>query len=818
MAGVAKSAVKSSENSFPGIMNINKLLKILSKKDNIILFLFIFLFLAMRLWTLLTGIFMSHEDELYNGTITREILKGLKIPLFDYHSEPYAGGTLVVGILAVPFFFIFGNSYFSLKLVALTLSLGSLIICFILLKKHFSLKVATIASLLFIFPPSLYADSSLITLGNHCESIFFILLTTFLFFEIFFKGKDDSLGDKKISYFLIFLFGLVSGFSLYFAYIYLYTLLTCFSLWFVFDRKFFLKKYFLIYCLSFLAGFIPWLYYNITHSFQGIRVMAERYVGGTEKKIPLLVKAGKYFLFDIPYILNFHHIKISRIATVRYLFSLLLLISFLYVIWKSRKSFWKIVKTFVPIKSCRNTSKEITKESFFIISFIFFSLIYLSSNYVSLSGDIEPYLGHRHLVPLFPIFFIVIALFISRLIDDKKILIKILGYLILTPFLFLGFISNTITPSHYNQNPVLPIQNLDYYFTITNTPSHYSTITYRDLDGFSYKSLGLSAYRRFGMDLDKYLEQGEKIDPDYRHFYYLGLGDVISGRGLVWKKGFEEYEGFENKISKIDVRYQSYYYEGTGYKVGNNAIYNQYQMPVTDMKRIPKKKRDYAYLGMAMALVEKKLPETNTYEIVNAIDKKYRRFFYPLLGKEIMKRNEDIKKTIVFIESLSTDEKEGIYRGLGLTLFDRADFDITKFDKMISPFPESSRVFLYEAAGEIIGFIYRNSIKKLHEIPNQLSEPDKQSIFKGIGRFAAERYGFDPVNCNAFINAMPSQYNIFCYEGLGKQIAFRFGGDLEGANSIIDKSSPEIQPFIKKGFSEEMNILNIEESLVHAEK
>ena len=546
--------------------------------------------------------------------------------------------------------------------------------------------------------------------------------------------------------------------------------------------------------------------------------MADRYAGRALQKTPFLSKAGKYFFFDIPYILNFHHINISRIATARYLYSLILLISFLFVIWKSRKSFLKMAEAFIPVKIYRNPSKEITRESFFIIAFIFFSLIYLSGNYVSLSGNIEPYLGHRHLVSLFPIFFIMISLSIARLIDKEKVIVKTIGYLILAPFLLLGLISNIITPSHYNQNSVLPIENLDYYFTITNSPWHYSTITYRDLDGFSYKGLGLSAYRRFGMNLDKYLEQGEKIDPDYRHFYYLGLGDVISGRGLVWKKGFKEYEGFEEKISKIGLRYQSYYYEGTGYKIGNNAIYNQYQMPVSDMKRIPEKKRGYAYLGMAMVLLEKELPETNIYEIVNAIDKKYRRFFYPLLGREIMKRNGDIKKTITFIEGLGAEEKEGICRGLGFTLFDRADFNITEFDKIIAPFPENTRTFLYEASGEIMGFINRNDSKKLQEIPTQLSESDMQSIYRGIGIFAAERYGFNHENCDAFINALPLQYKPCCYEGIGKQIAFRFGDDPEGANSIIDKSSPKVRPFIKKGFSEEMNILNIEEYVAYAEK
>jgi len=255
-----------------------------SSKEKILLLLFILLFLGTRIWLLGAGIFMSSDIELFNGTIAREILKGGKMPLFDYHADPYAGGTLITGILAVPFFILFGSSYFSLKLVALAFSLGSLIVCFILLNKHFGLKAASFASLLFIFPPTLYAQSSLVSLGNHCESIFFSLLTTLIFFEIFFQKQKIPFEDKKISSFLIFLLGLTSGFSFYFVYTFLYTFLTYSIFWFIFDKRLFIKKYFLIYCLSFVIGFLPWLYYNLTHSFRGLNMIKINYIGIGEKK------------------------------------------------------------------------------------------------------------------------------------------------------------------------------------------------------------------------------------------------------------------------------------------------------------------------------------------------------------------------------------------------------------------------------------------------------------------------------------------------------------------------------------------------------
>jgi len=748
-----------------------------NKRAKALLFLFILLFSGMRLWILIHGIFMSHEDELYNGTITREIIKGLKMPLFDYQSEPYAGGTLITGIMAVPFFILFGSSYFSLKLVAFTLSLGSLIICFILLNRHFSLRVACVASLLFIFSPPLFAEASLITMGNHCESIFFSLLTILIFFEIFFHKEEDPFDNKKRLYFLILLFGIVSGFSLYFAYIYISTLLTCFFFWFILDKRFFIKRYFLIFCLSFIAGFLPWIYYNFTHSFLGIEVITtERYLATTISN-SFFPKLIRYISSDIPNILNLRKMPITGSFIANYFYPLTLIISLFFITWKSKDSFKTMIKSVIPSKRYEEFYRKISKESFFIMFFIFISSVYLFSR-ITISGNIEPYLLYRHLLPLFPIFFITLALFLSGLTESRNGVVKIFGYTLLLPILIFCSLSN---------------------FKI---PSSNGVVTYFDLDGFSYKSLGWSVYRRFGIDFNKYLEQGEKIDPDYRHLYYYGLGQVISGRGLVWKKGFEQYEKFEEMIRNIDLIYQSYYYEGIGYKVGYNVIYNEYKMPISDMKRIPEKKRYYAYMGMARVLQEKESYRANIPEIINGIDKKYRKFFYPLLGKYILTKNGSFENAINFTKNLEHEEKEGVYRGFGFTLFNSSNFDIIKFKKIIEPFPKGSRVFLYEAAGETIGFLYRGKIKNLQEIFSPLPESDKASLYRGIGRFVAERYGFNLTKCLDFIKQIVPQYRQYCYKGIGAQIAFRFKEAPEIAASIIDRASANIKPIIQKGFTE----------------
>src|SRR3989338_10372298 len=79
------------------------------------------LFLILRLAVLFSSLDKIYEsEELYSGTIAREIIQGPLIPLWeylDYKVEYFPGGTLVVGILAVPFFLLFGQTYIALKLV-----------------------------------------------------------------------------------------------------------------------------------------------------------------------------------------------------------------------------------------------------------------------------------------------------------------------------------------------------------------------------------------------------------------------------------------------------------------------------------------------------------------------------------------------------------------------------------------------------------------------------------------------------------------------------------------------------------------------------
>src|SRR3989338_1911295 len=245
------------------------------KNRKLIIFLgLIGLFMVLRHLVLFSSLDKIYEsEELYRGTIAREIIQGPLIPLWeylDYKVEYFPGGVLTVGILAVPFFLLFGPTYIALKLVGLSFALGTFILWYLFLDRFFDRKTAIISSLLFIFCMPFYTQTSLITWGSHPEANFFTILSIFIFYRIFFREENNrainympDLYRKNKRYFLI--WGVVAGFGLWFVQSYLLTILFLFLFWFAFDKKFFLRRTFYIFVFGFILGFSPEIYYNLIY-------------------------------------------------------------------------------------------------------------------------------------------------------------------------------------------------------------------------------------------------------------------------------------------------------------------------------------------------------------------------------------------------------------------------------------------------------------------------------------------------------------------------------------------------------------------------
>jgi hypothetical protein len=64
----------------------------------------ILIFLVVRLTILFLGIDkLFYDDECFQTLIAKQLIDGLIVPFFDLQRDSYAGGSLVVGLLTVPF-------------------------------------------------------------------------------------------------------------------------------------------------------------------------------------------------------------------------------------------------------------------------------------------------------------------------------------------------------------------------------------------------------------------------------------------------------------------------------------------------------------------------------------------------------------------------------------------------------------------------------------------------------------------------------------------------------------------------------------------
>ncbi len=237
--------------------------QIVKAKSGWVLGILVGLFILLRLTVLLSGGLHAFEDEeLYRGTIGREVINGLKMPLLDYQADHYSGGSLLVGAASAPFFLLFGPSLFSLKLSPLLFALMTLLVLWNFMKRNFGFSAAVLAALLFVFAPPSFVRLSLVAMGFHSESILFTILS-FHFFYVYFYG-----GRKPL---FLFLFGVASGLGFWFCHIAIIAPFSCILAWLVQDsRSLSSRRNVMTLGMGGLVGLAPWIFYNLTHGFEGL--------------------------------------------------------------------------------------------------------------------------------------------------------------------------------------------------------------------------------------------------------------------------------------------------------------------------------------------------------------------------------------------------------------------------------------------------------------------------------------------------------------------------------------------------------------------
>ncbi|MCY2960859.1 MAG: hypothetical protein NTY35_11890 [Planctomycetota bacterium] len=215
------------------------------------------------------------HEEMLRGIAAQELLDGPLAPIQRYQVNNFWGGSLVVSILAAVPYAVFGPKLVALRAIALLFGLACVAILFVLLHRHASPRAAWIGAGLLAFAPPGYAMSSCTTYGTHLEANALALLVAWIFLEEQRAPRDG----KASAGWLTFALGSSAGFALWFG----FSLILVLGVWIAHelarDRMFFARRRAAVLALGFLAGFWPWIRYQLVHGYSGLEIYDQGLAG-----------------------------------------------------------------------------------------------------------------------------------------------------------------------------------------------------------------------------------------------------------------------------------------------------------------------------------------------------------------------------------------------------------------------------------------------------------------------------------------------------------------------------------------------------------
>jgi len=454
------------------------------KNDKIVLTTLIVLFVALRL--LLVS---SQRDAIYDaneffpGTVAMELIQGPSLPFPKLFPDDHNFGSIVNGICMVPFFLLFGPSVASEKMVPILFSLGVLVLWYLLLKRFFNRTAALLASLLFIFSPTIYIKCSVLSIGSHPESSLFMAAGLFLSGLIFLEGKKENI------YFM--LLGLISGFGFFYSFLCGVAILVLLIFWFASDKKFLLNPKFYLFALFAFIGFSPRIYFesSVNLKYGGIKFTSFLYQALNLQEMSLshvLLKTKNFFTLDLPRLFDFERLP----SYFGHFYYALFSVCFFYLLWACRHALLRLV---IPFRIGKE--KPLSMGGVILLFPVIFSLIYILSSYAVWPG----WQNAGYIVPLYPFIFATVALGSQKLMDTKQRFIK---------GLFITMLSAVFLAGFYENVKLISFGKIGQGFTYK---------------GYSYRKLG----ERVGASNFRYLKVVQKIkniDFSKRKYFLQGCG------------------------------------------------------------------------------------------------------------------------------------------------------------------------------------------------------------------------------------------------------------------------------------------------------
>jgi len=215
------------------------------------------LFLLLRVPLLFTSQAHLDADEAVVALMAKHIAEKGVHPVF-FSGLPYNGGASVEAHLSSLISIPFGLTRTTAKSSALLLSLGLLVATYMFCRRWLGKTQADIASLLLITAEPLIVWNLKIR-GGYLETMIFSVLIPWTAFAIFSTERRKSL--------YISLLGFLCGCALWCQEMSISIIGTAFLFWFATDRRFIIRRSFILFPLFFVLGNSPSIWFNLNNEF-----------------------------------------------------------------------------------------------------------------------------------------------------------------------------------------------------------------------------------------------------------------------------------------------------------------------------------------------------------------------------------------------------------------------------------------------------------------------------------------------------------------------------------------------------------------------
>jgi arylsulfatase len=233
------------------------------RRDALRLGALLLIFLLSRvLWVLVHPETSSYWEESYRWVAAQEWRSGALLPWLDYQADHYQGGSLVMIGLTALAFALAGPSALALKTPALLFSGSILAATYVVVRRSFGPRAATIAAGTLVAGPALVAYWGLSPMGSHAESALFGWLQFALFLRLL-EAEPRRLGSWLG-------FGFVAGLGVWFCMTSGLATLACVVTWLLVARPPRAREWGTAIAGGAL-GLLPWLVYNLRLGFVGLQ-------------------------------------------------------------------------------------------------------------------------------------------------------------------------------------------------------------------------------------------------------------------------------------------------------------------------------------------------------------------------------------------------------------------------------------------------------------------------------------------------------------------------------------------------------------------